>query len=166
MRYRELAFEGLAPDNRYLLVNTGGDIISVPMQQALASPTGPFHSIAGEHRSGHVSVAQPVEVTYSMVPVRGSNQNITLHVLRFSTPVHDADGAFSGYLMLSLDLRELRDILSTYSGPNAPIAASGDDVARSYSFFDAMAGCSFSPKCRMLAWPSADWARMRFALVL
>ena len=47
LRYRELAFEGLAPDNRYLLVNTGGDIINVPMRQALASPTGsmsPPHS--------------------------------------------------------------------------------------------------------------------------
>lgn len=136
LRYRELAFEGLAPDNRYLLVNADGEVINVPMRQALASPTGPFHSIAGEHRAGHVSVAQPVEVTYSMVPVKGSNQNITLHVLRFSTPVHDADGAFVGYLMLSLDLRELRDIVSAYSAPNAPIAASGNDVRVRTLFFD------------------------------
>lgn len=41
LRYRELAFEGLAPDNRYLLVNTGGDIINVPMRQALPAPQAP-----------------------------------------------------------------------------------------------------------------------------
>ena len=136
LRYREVAFEGLAPDNRYLLITSGGEVINVPMRQALASPTGPFHSIAGEHRNGHVSVAQPVEVTYSMVPVKGNNQNITLHVLRFSAPVHDNEGEFVGYLMLSLDLRELRDIISTYSAPDAPIAASGDDVRVRTLFFD------------------------------
>lgn len=136
LRYRELAFEGLTPDKRYLLVNSEGEVINVPMRHALASPTGPFHGIAAEHRVGHVSVAQPVEVTYSMVPVKGGNQNITLHVLRFATPVQDADGAFLGYLMLSLDLRELRDIISAYSAPNAPIAASGSDVRVRTLFFD------------------------------
>ena len=136
LRYRELAFEGLTPDKRYLLVNSDGEVVNVPMRQALASPTGPFHGIATEHSTGHVSVAQPVEVTYSMVPVKNGNQNITLHVLRFSTPVQDADGAFLGYLMLSLDLRELRDIVSAYSAPNAPIAASGTDVRVRTLFFD------------------------------
>ena len=136
LRYRELAFEGLTPDKRYLLVNSDGEIVNVPMRQALASPTGPFHGIAGEHRIGHVSVAQPVEVTYSMVPVKGGTQNISLHVLRFSTPVQDADGSFVGYLMLSLDLRELRDIVSAYSAPNAPIAAAGTDVRVRTLFFD------------------------------
>ncbi|MTJ91625.1 MAG: AAA domain-containing protein [Desulfovibrio sp.] len=136
LRYREIAFEGLTPDNRYLLVNADGEVINVPMRQALASPTGPFHGIAGEHRIGHVSVAQPVEVTYSMVPVKGSNQNISLYVLRFATPVQGADGEFVGYLMLSLDLRELRDIISAYSAPNAPIAAAGTDVRVRTLFFD------------------------------
>lgn len=136
LRYRELAFEGLTPDKRYLLVNSEGEVVNVPMRQALASPTGPFHGIAGEHRIGHVSVAQPVEVTYSMVPVKGGTQNISLHVLRFSTPVQDADGVFLGYLMLSLDLKELRDIISAYSAPNAPIAAAGTDVRVRTLFFD------------------------------
>ncbi len=136
LRYRELAFEGLTPDKRYLLVNSDGEVVNVPMRQALASPTGPFHGIAAEHRIGHVSVAQPVEVTYSMVPVKSGNQNISLQVLRFATPVQDADGVFLGYLMLSLDLRELRDIISAYSAPNAPIAASGSDVRVRTLFFD------------------------------
>ena len=66
LHYRELAFEGLAPDNRYLLINSGGEVINVPLRQALASPTGPFHTISGEQRSGYVSLAQPVEAVYSM----------------------------------------------------------------------------------------------------
>jgi len=70
------------------------------------------------------------------VPIKGSNQNVTLYVLRFSTPVHDSEGTFAGYLMLSLDLRELRDILSTYSGPNAPISTSGEEARVRTLFFD------------------------------
>ena len=136
LRYRELAFEGVAPDDRYLLLNFGGDIINVPLRQAQTSPTGPFHAISGEQRPGHVNVAQPVEAAYSMVPVNGSARNITLCVLRFSTPVYDADGSFRGYLMLSLDLRELRDIVSAYSAPDALLAASGDDVRVRTLFFD------------------------------
>ena len=71
LRYRELAFEGLAPDNRYLLVNTGGDIINVPMRQALASPTGPFHSIASEHRTG-VEKRSTYRVTFWLLPLIGT----------------------------------------------------------------------------------------------
>ena len=82
-----------------------------------------------------ISSRKWASLPYSMVPVKGGTQNISLYVLRFSTPVQDADGAFLGYLMLSLDLRELRDIVSAYSAPNAPIAAAGTDVRVRTLFF-------------------------------
>ena len=135
LRYRELAFEGLAPENRYLLLNVDDDVVNVPLQQALASPTGPFHALAGIRESDKVNVSQPQEVLYSMVPVQGTAQNITIYVLRFTTPVYDNDGRFSGYLMLSLDLRELRDILSVYSAPNAPLQTENEEQVRTM-FFD------------------------------
>lgn len=167
LRYREPAFEGLTPDKRYLLVNSDGEVVNVPMRQALASPTGPFHGIAAEHRIGHVSVAQPVEVTYSMVPVKSGNQNISLQVLRFATPVQDADGVFLGYLMLPLDLRELRDIIFAYSAPTAPIAASGSDVrVRTLFFLTAMAGCFFSLRLPIPGWPSAALQQTQCGRVL
>ena len=71
-----------------------------------------------------------------MVPTRDGTRTISLQVLRFTTPVHDAGGTFVGYLMLSLDLKELRDIISTYSAPDAPIAAYGEDVRLRTLFFD------------------------------
>ena len=46
LRYREVAFMGLTPENRYLLLNYGGEIIAVPPHVALDAPAGPFHSIS------------------------------------------------------------------------------------------------------------------------
>ncbi|MBO4301243.1 MAG: sigma 54-interacting transcriptional regulator [Desulfovibrio sp.] len=135
LRYRELAFEGLSPENRYLLLNVEDDVVVVPIQQALANPTGPFHSFTTKLLPGQVSVSQPMEVLYSMIPIHGSAQTITIHVLRFTTPVFDSNGSLNGYLMLSLDLRDLRDILSVHSAPDAPLQTDSDAHVRTM-FFD------------------------------
>ncbi len=134
-RYREVAFMGLTPESRYVLLNHEGAVISVPPQAALASPTGPFHHMCGEQRPGYVSVGQPLEAVYPLVPVGNALQTVTLYVLRFSTPVYDAQGHFAGCLLLSLDLHELRDTISAYSAPEAPIAADAETRVRSL-FFD------------------------------
>jgi len=136
VRYREVAFESPAPESRYLLINTGDEVVNVPMQQALASASSPFHTGSGDMRLGYVSLAQPLETTYPMVPVNGGTRSITLQVLRFTTPVYDDAGRFIGHLMLSLDLRELRDIISEYSAPEAPIATSTPNNRIHTLFFD------------------------------
>ncbi|MBQ9452309.1 MAG: sigma 54-interacting transcriptional regulator [Desulfovibrio sp.] len=136
LHYRELAFEGLAPENSFLLLNVDDDVVHVPLQQAMASPTGPFHAASAEKLlPGQVNVSQPMEALYSMVPVQGTAQNITVYVLRFTTPVFDNKNVFSGYLMLSLDLRELRDLISFYSAPDAPMQTGSDTEVRAM-FFD------------------------------
>lgn len=135
LRYREVAFMGIAPEDRYVLINHEGKVISVPPKTALESPTGPFHHMCGEQRPGYVTVGQPLEAVYSLVPMDGAMQTVALYVLRFSTPVYDSQGKFTGCLLLSLDLRELRDTISAYSAPEAPIAAEAETRVRSL-FFD------------------------------
>ncbi|MFT4300691.1 MAG: sigma 54-interacting transcriptional regulator [Desulfovibrio sp.] len=136
LHYREVAYVGLAPENRYLLLSHDGQIINVPMHVALDSPSSPFHNLGGEQRPGYVNVGQPMEAVYSMVPFNKSLQSLSLHVLRFFTAVHDREGNFTGYLLLSLDMKDLRDIVSRYSSPDAPIAASGADTRVRSLFFD------------------------------
>ena len=136
LQYREVAYVGLTPESRYLLLNHEGRIINIPMQVALDSPASPFHNLGGEQRPGYVNVGQPMEAVYSMVPVDRSLQNVSLHVLRFFTALHDKNGNFQGYLLLSLDMKDLRNIVSRYSSPNAPIAASGTDTRVRSLFFD------------------------------
>lgn len=136
LRYREVAFVGLMPEDRYLLLNYGGEIINVPLHVALDSPSGPFHSLRADQQPGHVNVGQPLEAFYSLVPVNKVLQSLSLYVLRFSTPIHDANGIFRGYLLLSLDLRELRDAVSHYSSPSAPLAAADGETRMRTFFFD------------------------------
>lgn len=135
LRYREVAFMGLTPENRYLLLSYGGEIIAVPPHVALDAPAGPFHNISPGQRPGHVNVSQPLEVVYSMVPIDKSLQSLSFYVLRFSTPIYDAAGNFQGILVLSLDLTALRDTMSLYSSPEAPISA-GEKTQMLSLFFD------------------------------
>lgn len=135
LRYREVAFMGLTPENRYLLLNYGGEIIAVPPHVALDAPAGPFHNISPGQRPGHVNVSQPLEGVYSMVPINKSLHSLAFYVLRFSTPIYDAAGNFQGILILSLDLNVLRDTMSLYSSPEAPISAGAGTRVRSL-FFD------------------------------
>ena len=136
LQYREVAYVGLTPESRYLLLNHEGRIINTPMQVALDSPASPFHNLGGDQRPGYVNVGQPMEAVYAMVPVASSLKSVSLHVLRFFTAVHDKNGNFQGYLLLSLDMKDLRNIVSRYSSPNAPIAASGTDTRVRSLFFD------------------------------
>ena len=136
LHYREVAYVGLSPESRYLLLSHDGQIVNVPMHVALDSPSSPFHNLGGEQKPGYVNVGQPMEAVYSMVPVNKSLQSLSLHVLRFFTAVHDKEGNFKGYLLLSLDMKDLRDIVSRYSSPDAPIAASGADTRVRSLFFD------------------------------
>lgn len=135
LRYREVAFMGLTPENRYLLLNYGGEIIAVPPHVALDAPAGPFHNISPGQKPGNVNVGQPLEVTYSMVPIDKSLQSLAFYVLRFSTPIYDAAGNFQGILILSLDLKALRDTMSLFSSPDAPINGGEETRVRSL-FFD------------------------------
>ena len=136
LRYREVAFMGTDPSQRYLLLSYGGDIISIPPDIASATVGNPFTSLSAAQRPGHVQVSQPLEVVYSMVPLNDSVQSIPLYVIRFSTPIYDSQGVFQGMLILSLDLTVLRDAISMFSSSAAPLRTEGDETRIRSIFFD------------------------------
>ena len=136
LRYREVAFMGTDPSQRYLLLSYGGEIISIPPDIASATVGNPFTSLSAAQRPGHVQVSQPLEVVYSMVPLNDSVQSIPLYVIRFSTPIYDSQGVFQGMLILSLDLTVLRDAISMFSSSAAPLRTEGDETSIRSIFFD------------------------------
>lgn len=136
LRYREVAFMGTDPSQRYLLLSYGGEIISIPPDIASATVGNPFTSLGAAQRPGHVQVSQPLEVVYSMVPLNDSVQSIPLYVIRFSTPIYDAQGVFQGMLILSLDLTVLRDAINMFSSSSAPLRAADDETRIRSIFFD------------------------------
>lgn len=116
IRYREVAFVGADPKDRYLLLNYNGEIISIPNDQADSLQNSPFHTHGRLKRPDEVIISAPTEVIYPMMPTADRVQNqITLHVIRFSTPIFHQDGSFSGILTLSLDLNSLRTTISTFA---------------------------------------------------
>lgn len=135
-RYREVAFMGTDPSQRYLLLSYGGEIISIPPDIASATVGNPFTSLSAAQRPGHVQVSQPLEVVYSMVPLNDSVQSIPLYVIRFSTPIYDSQGVFQGMLFLSLDLTVLRDAISMFSSSSAPLRTADDETRIRSIFFD------------------------------
>lgn len=136
LRYREVAFMGTDPSQRYLLLSYGGEIISIPPDIASATVGNPFTSLSAAQRPGHVQVSQPLEVVYSMVPLNDSVQSIPLYVIRFSTPIYDSQGVFQGMLILSLDLTVLRDSISMFSSSSAPLRTADDETRIRSIFFD------------------------------
>lgn len=136
LRYREVAFMGTDPSQRYLLLSYGGEIISIPPDIASATVGNPFTSLSAAQRPGHVQVSQPLEVVYSMVPLNDSVQSIPLYVIRFSTPIYDSQGVFQGMLILSLDLTALRDAISMFSSSSAPLRTADDETRIRSIFFD------------------------------
>lgn len=136
LRYREVAFMGTDPSQRYLLLSYGGEIISIPPDIASATVGNPFTSLSAAQRPGHVQVSQPLEVVYSMVPLNDSVQSIPLYAIRFSTPIYDSQGVFQGMLILSLDLTVLRDAISMFSSSSAPLRTADDETRIRSIFFD------------------------------
>ena len=136
LRYREVAFMGTDPSQRYLLLSYGGEIIAIPPDIASATVGNPFTSLSAAQRPGHVQVSQPLEVVYSMVPLNDSVQSIPLYVIRFSTPIYDSQGVFQGMLILSLDLTVLRDAISMFSSSSAPLRTADDETRIRSIFFD------------------------------
>ncbi|MCR4666917.1 MAG: sigma 54-interacting transcriptional regulator [Desulfovibrio sp.] len=110
--YREIAFISRDAFNRYLLVNNGGEIREIETSIAINTPNSPFHVVEADLLPDTVTISPPVEVTYSMVPEGKKLNKITFHVIRLATPVFSKEGSVQGILLLSLDLRLFRNILS------------------------------------------------------
>lgn len=116
LNYCEVAFMGLRPEDRFLLVNRDNEFVAAPPEIARDSPAGPFHNVNSRRSAGYVSVSRPTEVSYPLMQLnedmRQDIHSIVFHVLRFSTPIYDETGQFKGILSLALDLGALRERLS------------------------------------------------------
>lgn len=143
VRYREVAFQGNAGNgDAFVLLNTGQGVVSIPPEAALATRFGPFsrRSPASDPQPSQVFISQPLEVIYPSVPVRGAMQTLPLHVIRLSTPVFTPDGKPRGVLLLSVDVIELRNILSLYASARSPLYIAPQESERYRSFMFDPAG--------------------------
>ena len=136
-RYREIAFQGQTAEERFVIVNTGKEVVSVPLDQALGTKFGIFanRDQLTDKSEGYVQISDPMEVVYPSVPLQGGVHAVTMHVIRLATPVYGPDKAYRGQLILSVDLPRVRDIMSLYSSTRSPLFLFPQEGEHKKSFF-------------------------------
>jgi len=141
-RYREIAFQGQTVEERFVLVNTGSEVVSVPVDQAQGAKFGIFSSrdqMIGKPE-GYIQIGDPIEVAYPSVHVEGSMSALSMHVIRLTTPVYDANAVYKGQLTLSVDLARLRDIASLHTSKKSPLFLFPQESEQKKTFFFDAAG--------------------------
>jgi DNA-binding NtrC family response regulator len=79
--------------------------------------------------SGLDEVAYPQGQEGSEIPKR------TVRMIRLATPCFDEQNAFTGFLLLGIDLRQVRDILTLYNSKHSPIFAFVRSPELRFSYF-------------------------------
>jgi DNA-binding NtrC family response regulator len=124
-RYVEAAYVGEKPSQQYVFLNPGaGSVVEeVPpevVRQMQNSPLVVPRKVSGL-RPGEVSLADLAGVYYPPTGWNGAHGSSNLSVLRLTTPVADASGEIAGFLVLSVDARCLRNLLSLYNSSDSPL---------------------------------------------
>lgn len=139
-KFREVAFQGKTVNERFIIVNDGTLIVSVPLEHAHAGRLGIFSRY--EQFTGKpdefIHISDPVEVIYPAVPSQGLVNSLSMHVIRLSMPVYNVGKEYRGQLTISVDLMQIRDILSLHTSVKSPLFLfpQENDLKRSF-FFDS-----------------------------
>ncbi|MDO5674633.1 MAG: sigma 54-interacting transcriptional regulator [bacterium] len=143
-RYCEAGFQGTAAGEHFVLVNSGELFVPVPPGQMLAgSGDGVFahaNKAAPSTAAPEVHVGDPVETVYAALPVPNGVRNIFMHVIRLTQPVFTDEGEYQGQLVLSINLQEMRNILSLYASAQSPLYLSPQNIERKQSFVFDLGG--------------------------
>ena len=121
--YAEAAYVGEGADNQYAFLKNGERVEEVPaevVQQAKNSPFVVSRKAVSLSR-GQVSLSELLEVYYPPTGFGAQPRQRDLTLLRLTTPVAEEDGRVAGYLILSIDARQLRNVLSLYNSPRSPL---------------------------------------------
>jgi DNA-binding NtrC family response regulator len=136
-RYREIAFQGNTIDERFVFINNGLNVVSVPLEQVLVGKPGIFpvnDQFSGKPKD-YVHVSEPVEVVYPAVPSEGVVNAIAMHVVRLTMPVFSEENEYRGQLTLSIDLSRIRNILSLHASTESPLFLFPQENEKKKSFF-------------------------------
>lgn len=143
-RYREVGFQGIASGDHFVLVNSGEAFVALPSEQMHAGRGGDgiFTTVnKGAISTGReIRVGEPVEAVYAALPVSAGVRNVSTHVIRLTMAVFGPEDRLQGQLILSLDLLEVRDILSLHASDQSPLFLFPQDNERKQSFTFDLAG--------------------------
>lgn len=124
--YAELAYLSERPGERSWFAFDTGEGLHVPAVHEIAQVTpNPYEILeeAGEFAVGEIHLSGVFESHYPLDAEEQNGLTRSRAVLRLATPVAGNDGKRAGFLILGVDARRFRDILSLYNSSKSPIFA-------------------------------------------
>ena len=124
LRYREMAYVSASEGASQFLVSRGGVMVEVDSAGMHDIRPNPFLLLerGGSLAAGETHIT-PVTSVEHPFPVEGqANRRISSHVIRLVTP-YSPDGKDKGLLMLGLDAKDVRNVLSRFNSPASPLWA-------------------------------------------
>ncbi|MEW5773628.1 MAG: sigma 54-interacting transcriptional regulator [Thermodesulfobacteriota bacterium] len=124
LRYREMAYISASAGASQFLIARGGQTAEVLAEGMHDIRPSPYLLLerGGGLATGETHVTPVVSVEHPFPGDGQANRRISSHVIRLVTP-YSPDGKDRGLLMLGLDAKEVRNVLSRYNSPASPLWA-------------------------------------------
>lgn len=135
--YAEAAFIGEDSAHQFAFIRTDEGVEEVPADVVNKARNSPFviSRKALDYAPGQVALSDLAEVYYQPTGLGVAPRQRTLSILRLTTPVAGENGAVAGYLVLSVDARYVRNLLSLYNSNRSPLLGFSRTTENRQSFF-------------------------------
>jgi DNA-binding NtrC family response regulator len=141
--YRGLAYISQMTDDHMFIVAKGGITVRIPSEAIREINPDPFTLLDKFKGLGkdEVWISDVIHAEYPFPTEANPNQRIVSSVIYFAMPYSSGESRPAGYLLLSLDIKSLRNALSIYSRDlPTPDWAYGENPAMRYSYVFNKAG--------------------------
>lgn len=134
--YREVAFISAKAKENVFLLDIGHGAVAVRSQDIGSVRPSPLALLdrLGEMKPDTVWVSEILQVDYPPSSEGSVTQPITSQVIRMAAPYFGEGTSPKGILMVALDLRQLREIMSLFNSPRSPLFAFVRSPEPRYSF--------------------------------
>lgn len=136
--YCQIAYISQKDQNHIFLVTDRDEIFQVPGDNISDITPNPFmfYEHIKDFRPNEVWLSGITKSSYPFPNLSNPNRRLMTRIISFVTPYYGDGKNASGYLILSVDVRHIRNILSAFNSPQSPIWAfpRTDELRYSYMF--------------------------------
>ncbi|MBF0397025.1 MAG: sigma 54-interacting transcriptional regulator [Desulfobacterales bacterium] len=135
--YRKFSYISQNDKSHIFLVANEDEIIQLSNDEISEIQPVPFlqYEYLKKLKKGEVWISNLSDVEYPFPSKSNPNQKIKSKVIYFGTRYQDSISSTIGYLLLAVDVKDIRNILSLYNSPISPISGYPRTQELRYSYF-------------------------------
>jgi DNA-binding NtrC family response regulator len=122
IEYIEVAFIAQKSADHIVYMAKDGQFVQIAADAIKPSPLSYYEQLQ-KVAPGQVWLSSVIEMEFPFPEPDNPNQKLVRKVIQMATPCLCGEGGASGYLIVSVDVRNLRNILSLYNSSQSPIWA-------------------------------------------